>query len=98
MKHYSATGSKAATSVGSTASNASSNPTSDSEVENIPMDSTLLAELEDEADDLPQPDEEDDEDEDDDDEEEEDNEENEDEYEEVFGWVFLSNLLLTKTV
>jgi hypothetical protein len=65
----------------STTSTASSNPTSDSEVENIPMDCTLLAELEDEADDLPDPDEEeDDEDEDDDD---EDNEENEDEFEEV---------------
>ena len=65
----------------STTSTASSNPTSDSEVENIPMDCTLLAELEDEADDLPEPDE--DEDDDDDDDDDEDNEENEDEFEEV---------------
>ena len=69
-------------SMASTTSTASSNPTSDSEMENIPMDCTLLAELEDEADDLPDPDEEDDEDDDDDD-DDEDNEENEDEYEEV---------------
>ena len=68
----------------STTSTASSNPTSDSEVENIPMDCTLLAELEDEADDLPEPDDdEDDDDEDDDDDDDEDNEENEDEFEEV---------------
>lgn len=66
----------------STASTASSNPTSDSEVENIPMDCTLLAELEDDADELAEPDEEDDDD-DEDDEDDEDNEENEDEYEEV---------------
>lgn len=62
----------------STTSTASSNPTSDSEVENIPMDCTLLAEIEDDV----LPDEDDDEDDDDD---EEDNEENEDEFEEV-GW------------
>lgn len=66
-------------SVGSTASTASSNPTSDSEVENIPMDCTLLADLEDEPDDIPDQDEEEEEDDDDD----EDNEENEDEFGEV---------------
>lgn len=67
----------------STTSTTSSNPTSDSEVENIPMDCTLMADIDDDVvDDLPEPDEEDEDDEDDED-DDEDNEENEDEFEEV---------------
>ena len=95
MTFYLCSGKTSGLSMASTTSTASSNPTSDSEVENIPMDCTLLA-LEDEADDLPEPDEEEDDEDDDDD--DEDNEENEDEFEEVCMEILRGNFLRRKFI